>query len=178
LITLDIQDASVPITVRVLGGGGADTISVPRSPGALSPTLNAGDGNDVIRVYAPTARPRALAQGSATGRYVIDAGGGNDRVTAGTSGDRIKSASGNDTVDGGAGADTLDGGGGSDDVEGGTGNDSMLGGAGGDVLHGGDGTNNFNGGPGSDTCLSDTRRDKFSSCERVRRNHRRNHQPI
>jgi Ca2+-binding RTX toxin-like protein len=177
-IVLDIQDASAPLTVRVLAGGGADSISVPRSPGAVSPSLVAGDGNDVITVYAPSGSRRALAQGTATGRYVIDAGGGNDRVTSGITGDRIKLSLGNDTVDGGAGADTLDGGAGSDEVEGGTGNDSMLGGAGGDVLHGGDGTNDFNGGPGSDTCLSDTRRDRFSGCERVRRNHRRNHQAI
>lgn len=176
VITLDIQDATQTVTVRVLGGGGADTISVPRNPGALTPNLLGGDGNDVIKVYTPTASPRVqLAQGSALGRYVIDAGGGSDRVTAGIAADRIKSAAGNDTVDGGAGNDTIDAGGGGDDLEGGPGNDSLGGGGGNDVLHGGDGANNFAGGTGDDTCLSDTKQDRFSGCERIRRNHRRNH---
>ncbi|MGH2807385.1 MAG: hypothetical protein ACRDKT_08915 [Actinomycetota bacterium] len=178
-ITLEFENASLPITVRVLGGGGADTISIPTDPGALSPNLLAGDGNDVIRVYTPTSSPRvALAQGTTPGRYVIDAGGGNDRVTSGGSSDRIKSAAGRDDVDAGGGSDRIDAGGGADDLEGGAGNDTLGGGAGNDVLHGSDGANIFAAGAGTDTCLSDTRRDKFSGCERVRRNHRRNHQAI
>lgn len=175
-ITLNIETSpELPITVRVLGGGGADVISIPRSPGTVSPNLVAGGGNDVIKVFTPTESPRPSAQTGTPGRYVIDSGDGNDRVTSGTSADRIKSAAGNDKVDGGAGNDAIDAGGGTDELEGGEGNDDLGGGGGADVLHGGDGANDFAGGPGTDTCLSDTRQDEFTGCERIRRNHRRNH---
>lgn len=177
-ITLTFEDTERPITVRVIGGGGKDVIVVPRNPGALVPNLKGGGGNDVIKISSTTVSPRIASQTGSFGRYVINSGSGNDRVTAGITADRIKAAAGNDVVDGGAGDDKVDAGGGKDELEGGSGDDTLDGGDGDDLLHGGNGINDFAGGPGNDTCLSDTRRDQFSGCERIRRNHRRNHQPI
>jgi Ca2+-binding RTX toxin-like protein len=169
-IVLNIEDASNLVSVKLNSGDGADRIFVPGHPGMLSPVVKSGGSNDIIRINSvPTAPRRNYLQGTPVGRYSINAGGGNDRVTLGTS---------NDLIDGAAGDDLLAGAAGLDEIEGGDGNDDMAGGDGADVLHGGDGANDFSGGPGRDTCLSDTRRDKFNSCERLRRNHRRNHMPI
>jgi Ca2+-binding RTX toxin-like protein len=169
-IILNIEDASNLVSVKLNSGDGADRIFLPGHPGTISPVVKTGGSNDIVRINSVPTSPRsALLQGTPVGRYSINAGGGNDRVTLGTS---------NDLLDGAGGDDLLAGAGGLDEIEGGDGNDDMEGGDGADVLHGGDGVNDFSGGPGRDTCLSDTRRDKFNSCERLRRNHRRNHMPI
>ncbi|MGH2807531.1 MAG: hypothetical protein ACRDKT_09655 [Actinomycetota bacterium] len=170
-ILLNIADPTNISAVHINSGGGADRVFVPRNPGSLSPVVKTGASNDVIAINTQASSPKltSFLQGAPVGRYSINAGGGADRVTAGTSNDLVDGAGGNDRLLGAAGFDT---------IEGGDGNDDMEGGDGGDVLHGGDGANDFAGGRGRDTCLSDTRRDKFNSCERVRRNHRRNHQAI
>jgi Ca2+-binding RTX toxin-like protein len=169
-IILNVEDATNLVPVRVSSGDGADQIMVPRHPGVLTPVIKTGGGNDVMKIVAISGSSARLAlfQDEA-GRYQVNAGGGNDRVTLGAT---------DDVVDGATGDDKLNGAAGSDEVEGGEGNDDMDGGEGGDVLHGGDGANDFAGGPGTDTCLSDTRRDRFAGCERIRRNHRRNHLPL
>ncbi len=170
-IFLNIEDPTNLVPIRISSGGGGDQITVPSHPGVLTPVIKTGGGNDVMKMQAvsgSSARLPAFLQDEA-GHYDVNAGGGNDSVTLGTT---------DDVVDGATGDDKLNGAAGSDEVEGGDGNDAMAGGEGGDVLHGGAGANNFAGGPGRDTCLSDTRRDKFSGCERIRRNHRRNHTSI
>lgn len=170
-LILHIEDLTSTVDVNLICGDGNDTVIVPRQPGELQPVVRLGDGQDVLESVSPDATPRlaGLLQGGFTGRYRIFAGLGRDRVTAGL---------GRDSIDGEGGNDRLGGAGGADDIEGGGGDDNMLGGDGADVLHGGDGANNFAGGPGLDTCLSDTRVDRFNGCERIRRNHRRNHLPL
>jgi Ca2+-binding RTX toxin-like protein len=144
----------------------------------VSVRVETGLGNDVVRTGTANARTRVAAQQEGVRGYVVLAAAGNDRVTLGGAADRVDGGAGKDEVDGAGGADNLGGGGGGDDIEGGGGNDALNGGGGTDVLHGSDGRNLFNGGSGSDTCLSDTRQDRFRSCERIRRNHRRNHQQV
>jgi Ca2+-binding RTX toxin-like protein len=169
-IVLNIEDPSNISAVKLNSGDGPDQIFVPSHPGALSPVINTGGSNDVVRLNTvPSRRIAASLQDTPVGRYSINAGAGNDRVSSGTSDDLLNGAGGHDRLLGAAGLDK---------IEGGNGNDDMLGGDGADTLHGGDGVNGFAGGPGRDTCLSDTRRDSFNSCERIRRNHRRNHQAI
>lgn len=171
-IFLHIQDVSSKVPVTLNSGGGGDKIFVPESPGALEPVIKTGGGNDVMKILTFSGSSPKIAasfQATFTGFYTVNAGGGKDRVTLGMS---------DDDIDGAGGDDKLIAGGGADAVEGGAGDDDMSGGAGGDVLHGGGGVNDFAGGAGKDTCLSDTRRDVFSGCERIRRNHRRNHQQI
>ena len=169
-IILNIEDPSSGAPISINSGDGADQISVPKQPGDLAPVIKTGGGNDVIKILTSTVSRRVAAlQTSFVGRYFVNGGGGLDRFTLGLSNDVIDGAGGNDKINGAAGDDS---------VEGGAGDDDMSGGTGGDVLHGGDGANDFAGGAGNDTCLSDTRRDQFSGCERIRRNHRRNHQPI
>jgi Ca2+-binding RTX toxin-like protein len=150
-IELHIDDPNDPATVTIETGDAGDTVIVPTSAGQVSVRVETGSGNDVVRTRAAGASTRVAAQQAGARGYVVLSGGGNDRVTVGGAADR---------VDGGAGRDEMNGAGGRD------------------VLHGGGGRNLFNGGSGSDTCLSDTRRDRFRSCERIRRNHRRNHQQV
>ena len=175
-ITLEIEDPATEATVRIDSGADADTITLPTSSGRVAVEVISGAGNDVIRATAPApASPRRLAQTAPRG-YVLNSGLGKDRIVAGTAIDDIDGGGGADDVNGAGGADKVGGGGGNDKIEGGAGSDALLGGGGADVLHGSGGANNFAGGSGTDTCLSDERRDRFKSCERIRRNHRRNHQ--
>lgn len=176
MITLEIEDPTNPATVLIDSGDDADIVTLPTSPGQVAVEVLSGDGNDVIRATAPSsALARRLAQGAGAG-YKLRSGLGKDKIVAGTSIDYIDGGGGPDDVNGAGGADKVGGGGGNDKVEGGAGSDDLLGGGGADVLHGSSGANNFAGGPGTDTCLSDERRDSFTGCERIRRNHRRNHQ--
>lgn len=138
--------------VVVRGGAGNERVILPSHPGDLEVQVFGGAGHDRIRLRG------FGGTGPSLGHYTIDAGAGDDVVFTGDAVDFLTGGFGNDALDGGAGGDTLGGGGGND------------------VLHGGGGANDFAGGPGTDICLSDTRRDQFSGCERIRRNHRRNHQ--
>ena len=169
-IFLNIEDPSSGASININSGEGSDRIFIPKQPGDLRPVIKTGGGNDVMNIL-PSAVSRKVSslQTSFIGRYLVNGGGGTDRFTLGLSHDVINGAGGNDRINGAAG---------NDEVEGGAGDDDIQGGAGGDVLHGGDGANDFAGGPGRDTCLSDTRKDQFSGCERIRRNHRRNHQQL
>ena len=175
-ITLEIEDPSEEASVLIDSGDGADTITLPSSAGRTQVEVLAGDGDDFIRATAPApSSARRLAQTGFLG-YLLRAGLGKDRIVAGTSLDTIDGGGGADDVNGAGGADKVGGGGGNDKLEGGAGSDDLLGGGGRDVLHGSGGANDFVGGSGTDTCLSDERRDSFKGCERIRRNHRRNHQ--
>ena len=141
-----------PDTIResdgeVISGLGRDTLLISADDPSDSVRIVAGSGSDGIVLPA-------------------HAGGLDVSVFGGAGADRMITR-----AFGGGGASS-----GSYFLDGGGGDDSMQGGDGDDTLHGGDGANDFNGGPGIDTCLSDTRRDEFQGCERIRRNHRRNHQ--
>ncbi|MGH2808506.1 MAG: hypothetical protein ACRDKT_14660 [Actinomycetota bacterium] len=168
-IELHIDDPATPASVTIETGDGADTVIVPPSAGEVSARIETGTDNDIVRTGTTSARVSVAAQQASARGYFVLTGGGNDRVTTGIAAD---------TVDGGRGRDKLGGAGGADNIEGGAGSDAMNGGGGRDVLHGSDGRNLFNGGSGRDTCLSDTKLDRFRSCERIRRNHRRNHQQV
>jgi Ca2+-binding RTX toxin-like protein len=175
VVTLRIDDPTVDVSVVINGDAGNDTILIPSAPGVSRPFLDAGDGNDVIRVQANLGWGRALQDDG--GGYDVSAGAGNDAVTGGTTSDDVNAGAGADSVKGSGGGDDLNGAGGGDSVDGGAGNDGLSGGGGKDVLHGGGGANELSGGPGRDTCLSDTKKDSFAGCEKIRRNHRRNHFP-
>ena len=177
IIELQVQDPSSNATITLNGQDGSDTFLIPPSPGALEPILNGGEGNDFVRVVQNTSpRLRALARAQdEVGGYNVTTGIGNDSITVGSTPDTVDAGTGRDIVRGAGGADDLLGAGGPDGIDGGTGNDDLLGGSGDDVLHGAGGANRLVGGTGRDTCLSDTRQDRLQGCERVRRNHRRNH---
>ena len=141
-----------PDTIResdgeVISGLGGDTLLISSDDPSDSVRIVAGGGSDGIVLPAHAGRFDARVFG----------GAGADRMIT--------------RAFGGGGASS-----GSYFLDGGGGDDAMQGGDGDDTLHGGGGANDFNGGPGQDTCLSDTRRDEFNGCERIRRNHRRNHQ--
>ncbi len=91
--------------------------------------------------------------------YVVNAGGGNDKLygydgddelDGGDGDDEVFGGNGNDKLKGGKGKDKLFGGEGDDDIEGGEGDDELFGGNGNDKLKGGNGKDKLFGGEGDD----------------------------
>ncbi|MGH2807275.1 MAG: calcium-binding protein [Actinomycetota bacterium] len=157
---LTIEDPNNTAPVHMLGMEGNDSFRVPKNPGVLEAEIDGGGDHDTMRVYVPEpSAPRVSLLQATLGRYLFDGGGGNDDVISGI------------------GADILHGDLGRDKIVGGRGSDQLWGDRGEDALRGNAGANIFYGGTGEDSCVSDDRRDKFNSCEHVRRNHRRNHSP-
>ncbi len=116
------------------------TISASLTRGTLK--VYGSEGRDVIGVDTVNGRIRVggKADGivfsypnSSVTRILVDAGGGNDRVTVETT------LSLRTTLAGGAGHDVLLGGSGNDHLAGGSGNDKLVGRKGNDVLDGGSG---------------------------------------
>lgn len=108
-------------------------------------TVNAGDGDDTVRVTLPPALNRiaiALNGGNGndtleagTGRATLHGGDGDDILTGGTDRDRLFGDEGNDILNGLAGNDTLDGGNGEDTLRGGSGINRLAGGKGRDWVY-------------------------------------------
>ena len=100
-------------------------------------TINAGDGNDVIR----TGR----------GRNHINAGPGNDSIWSSRGRDAIDAGPGDDRIWSGAGRDTIQGGPGNDEIRSGSGNDRILDIDGNNFVDAGRGSDRVTTGPGDDT---------------------------
>ncbi|MEO1241804.1 MAG: hypothetical protein AAFX54_07835 [Pseudomonadota bacterium] len=86
---------------------------------------------------------------------IVQAGGGNDRITGNSGANVISGNDGLDTIDGGGGPDALSGERGHDSLSGSNGNDTLLGGAGKDVLSGGKGFDYLLGGDQGDILSGD-----------------------
>lgn len=126
----DWLDASaLTIPVRAVGGAGDDV-------------LRTGKKNDTVF--------GGEADGTGTGRDVIETLGGSDTVTAGSGGSYIDAGAGNDLVAVLGGANWVEGGAGNDILLGGAGTDVLFGGAGKDLLAGGAGADLLVGGSGAD----------------------------
>jgi RTX calcium-binding nonapeptide repeat (4 copies)/Calpain family cysteine protease len=153
-------------TLTVNGTPGNDTIIVRRVGDVISVAgtgvsvsagrvgqvvVNAGAGDDVIRLDSETTRGQA-ALGVPC---VVYGGAGNDTIVGTPGADRLDGGSGNDTITGGAGDDVLIGGYGNDTLNGGAGNDWMSGDAGDDLLIGGSGRDVMTGGDGYDRYQDD-----------------------
>jgi Ca2+-binding RTX toxin-like protein len=95
-------------------GAGDDTLTATEVEDDL--TVDAGDGNDIVRT-----------------------GSGDDLVRGGAGDDLLDGGEGDDVLQGGDGNDRLLGGLGDDFLFGGSGNDTLIGGEGNDLLDGGDG---------------------------------------
>lgn len=134
-------------TISILGGGGADTITINSGIKAQI-TIKAGEGNDTVN--------------GGSGREIIFGQGGDDSLLGNSGSDQIQAGDGNDHVDGGAGGDFLYGDAGDDIITGGTGND-VLGGDFEDILvfKGAPpltaGNDNLDGGDGNDWLLGERR---------------------
>ena len=154
-------------SVTVLGGPGADTLTVNQSdvvdggPGddrIIDPrfgagSLTGGDGTDTVAFDFAAVNPIAFTFTVADTGMTISAPPAPDTQTAqwtSIEGADFKLGEGGQTVDGsgfagsvnvaaGGGSDTLIGTGGADVLDGGTGNDFIDGGGGADVYHGGNG---------------------------------------
>ena len=110
-------------------------------------TLNATDGNDVIKLKESTiadVTPAILNNN-------VNGDTGNDVITGNTANNILHGDLGNDTLNGGLGIDTLFGDEGTDVLNGGLGDDKLSGGTGNDSLDGNEGDDLLFGGLGNDT---------------------------
>lgn len=135
--------------------------------------IKTGDKDDVIGVRALTkgrlevdvnGEKTVLSKKQVAAGVIIDAEGGNDRVTidAGVKvGLGVRGGAGNDVVQGGSGDDSIDGGAGGDVIHGGKGHDLIFGGEGADIIQGGEGDDRIGAGAGDDTVLGDAGHDKI-----------------
>lgn len=130
-------------SLSVLGGGGADTITLMSIADIrpLNLLIDGQAGDDTIS-----------AAGAATGRVFLElrGGDGNDSITGSRDGDDIFGDAGNDLLSGGDGADSIDGGAGLDVLNGDAGNDTLFGNLDNDTLNGGDGDDIAQGSFGND----------------------------
>jgi Ca2+-binding RTX toxin-like protein len=133
--------------VYILGGPGADLITIDQTNGSFSiPTkIVAGGGNDTV--YGGD-EPDEIYGGA--GADYIDAGGGFNRVWGDTGNDTLIGGDGGNILVGGPGNDSLVGGAGNDTLFGQGGNDTLIGNAGNDLLRGGPGRDSEVGGEGND----------------------------
>ncbi len=151
--------------------GGNDTITVNVHPGmtGLSLTIDAGDGNDVVRISIP---PTSCVSVTVVG------GAGNDRIGVGNLPTgcslTVNAGSGNDVIKGGVsslgssgrGRLLVNAGPGRDSARGAAGRDALRGSGGRDTLIGAGGADLLVGGSGFDICRSGPGRDRLRSCER------------
>ena len=126
--------------VRVLGTNDDDIIILDNVIFPLPTTVEAKEGNDVIR--------------GSIERDLMYGGGGNDSIQGDSSNtqsdDVINGEDGNDELLGMGGSDSINGGNGDDNLYGGVSNDVLSGGPGEDQLYGDNGDDILKGGPDKD----------------------------
>ena len=126
----------VPLTskislIKVMGGNGADLVTVDQTFGSFSiqTNINTGAGNDTVICGDEPDR--------------VNGGAGNDSIEGGNGNNTLYGGTGNDTLTSGSGNDYLNGGVGHDVLNGGAGNDTLADAVGPDTLYGGTGDNTF-----------------------------------
>lgn len=138
-LAVQLRDAGGTVTDQVLlanyfatGSGKVETLRI---------------GNQTFDIAAQLAGPvttdRADTIGTFLGNTLIDARGGDDRITDLSGSNTVLGGAGDDRILTGIGNDVLSGGGGKDRLTAGDGNDRLDGGAGADVLTGGRGADDF-----------------------------------
>ena len=135
---------TITATTQPPAGGGSATLAMnPLNSSRQDLLVQGTGGNDVISVidkgggsYEVVINGASKGTFSPTGSILVNALGGNDRVSAAGVGRSVLlyGGLGNDTLRGGAGADLLLGGGGKDRLEAGSGRNIYVGGAGRDRL--------------------------------------------
>lgn len=142
-------------TVNVLGGSGADMITVATIADVRALVLNV-DGqadNDTITAFDASIGKALL---------LLNGGNDNDTITGSRDDDIIRGDNGDDSVLAGQGNDIVDGGDGNDTISGEIGNDTLLGNIGNDLALGGDGDDSLVGSIGNDILVGGTGNDTAS----------------
>lgn len=154
IVLSDAPPESLDGTNNWITGAFTTELSDDLRLGALSDTLDAGGGDDIVRGFAAAdylngeAGNDQLFGGNGWDR--LNGGEGDDLLDGHYQRDFLNGGAGNDILFGGFGRDDLDGGDGDDSLEGGNGTDDLVGGAGNDLLIGGAGKDTLNGGAGND----------------------------
>ncbi len=162
------------ITLLLVGGAEADTISISLSPDGRTYVIDSVAPLEVggTVCWHPTARENQLnCEAAAISSFEVNAGegddtvqlsgdvtvpatlrgeGGDDTLAGGAAADLLLGGVGVDRLAGNGGDDVLEGAGGHDVLRGDGGGDRLLGGGGPDLLYGGPGTDILNAGPGLD----------------------------
>jgi Ca2+-binding RTX toxin-like protein len=152
-VTVDVNGAKKTFSAAdsqnlvINAGDGNDNIKVGKGV-TVKLTLDGGNGNDTINVDKGVTTGQKIDGGD--GNDSINGGSGGDEIKGGNGNDKIKGGAGNDTIEAGDGDDQVDGGDGRDYINGGSGDDKLLGGKGSDTIYGGDGKDNIQGGNGDD----------------------------
>ena len=136
------------IQINSLGGDDKITIrnSVVDAAGdPIDVTINAGDGNDRIKVGDGD---NVINAGE--GKNKITTGDGDDVITTGSGDDSIKAGDGINVINAGEGKNKITTGDGDDDITTGSGNDSIKAGDGTNVIAAGEGKNKVTTGDGDD----------------------------
>jgi len=149
-----LENAGASTVYRVNTGNGNDQINYTGHNG-LTAVLNAGEGDDTIRIQGDA---RTFAYGFG-GDDTIDGGAdndflygelGNDELYGGGGNDYLYGSDGDDLIQGQDGDDRVYAGNHNDTIYGGIGNDGLHGDAGNDIIYGEDGSDYLNGGSGHD----------------------------
>jgi len=146
--------ASTVEVVKVLAGGGADTVTV--GPDVIGAFILGEAGDDSI-----VGSDRGDQIDAGPGRDYVDARGDHDRVRGGDDADTLTGGAGKNVLFGDAGDDRLNGSGGRDELVGGTGNDRLYGRGGDDRLDGQGNVDRLFAGTGHDTLVGGTGNDKL-----------------
>ncbi len=140
--------------VRMVGGGGDDTVRADASVMAVNVRFHGLAGNDLF--YGGTGND--FFEGgdgddhayAAAGNDTLLGGNGNDTLRGELGNDSINGDAGNDLIYAGDGNDRADGGADNDLLDGDAGLDTLLGNVGNDTLHGDDGNDLLDGSRGND----------------------------
>lgn len=137
---------------HITTGSGDNTIDISGFAASYIPTLNGGDGNDLLigsnmadLIVGTDGHDTLIGSG---GNDTLIGGAGNDQLTGGSDSDGLSGGSGNDTLIGGTGEDTAFGGSGRDVIQDEVGADTIFGGEGADTVDGGADTDQLAGGGG------------------------------
>jgi Ca2+-binding RTX toxin-like protein len=160
--------ANPTVSLKVLAGGGDDTVQVLTPHCVTSDfalVIDGGTGNDFIDASRASfdmmiigGTGNDLVFGS-QGDDILYGGEGNDILVGFGGDDVIMGEAGNDLLDGGSGNDVIYGGDGNDYITGGNGEDILSGDAGNDMIWAGNGNDLVNGGDGNDTLYGENGND-------------------
>jgi len=159
----DSLEAVERLSVRLLwvDDGSAIDPSAVASSVRLLPTRDPQDPPPPL-VIGPGPGDDRVDRSTATDRFTMEGGVGNDSLLAGRGADSLSGGPGQDCLVGGPGDDLLVGGSGDDSLAGQIGDDQLVGGSGDDLLAGGEDDDRLEGEAGNDRLLGDDGDDELS----------------
>jgi uncharacterized repeat protein (TIGR01451 family) len=149
-----LPENSVPLGFEGIQYNGAIINTMFSNPTITRVEINAGAGNDIVRVGDEITQQAVINGGD--GDDIIRGGAGKATISGAAGDDFLVGGDADDIIYGGDGRDSIHGGEGADRIDGGRHNDWIAGGRGDDpLLRGGDGDDRISGGAGRDRLYGD-----------------------